>query len=85
MDSEKLFPAVEMALRWIYGGEYSSLWEYNKLQSSWAPLFEGRLALTGGKVLVRGSKAFSRISFSAFFRASNHQSVGKKNLLEFTV
>ena len=61
MDTEKPFPAVEMALRWIDGGEYSSLWEYNKLQSlSWAPLFEGRLALRRGKILVR-------VSFSIVF------------------
>ena len=29
------------------------------------------------------SKAFSRIIFSIFFRASNHQIVGKKNNTEF--
>ena len=27
MDTEKPFPAVEMAVRWIDGREYSSLWE----------------------------------------------------------
>ena len=63
MDTAKPFPAVEMALRWIDGGEYSSLWEYNKLQSSWALLFEGRLALTGGKILVRVSFSFVQKHF----------------------
>lgn len=67
MDTEKPFPAVEMALRWIDGGEYSSLWEYNKLQSSWAPLFKGRLALTRDKILVRVSFSFVQKRFSDKF------------------
>ena len=47
-------------------------------------LFEGRLALTLGKILTPvffffWSKAFFRIILSILFRASNHQIVDKKN------
>ena len=50
-----------------------------------AQLFEGRLALKEPGVKFNPgfffscSKAFSRIIFSAIFRASNHQLVDKKN------
>ena len=44
----------------------------------WAQLFESRLALNPGFFFLC-SKAFSRIIFSAIFRASNHQLVDKKN------
>ena len=44
----------------------------------WAELFEGRLALKLDFFFLC-SKAFSRIIFSAIFRASNHQLVDKKN------
>ena len=49
-----------------------------------AQLFESRLALNPGLNLTQVffllcSKAFSRIIFSAIFRASNHQLVDKKN------
>ena len=46
--------------------------------SPWAELFEGRLALNPGFFMLC-SKAFSLIIFCASFRASNHQSVDKKN------
>ena len=49
-----------------------------------AQLFEGRLALNPGVKFNRclfflRLKVFSRIIFSAVFRASNHQLVDKKN------
>ena len=46
--------------------------------NSWAQLFEGRLALNPGFFFLC-SQAFSRIFFSAIFRASNHQLVDQKN------
>ena len=53
-----------------------------------AHLFEGRLALTQGSNFNLGffffcSKEYFRIIFSTFFRASNHQIVGKIIRLNF--
>ena len=52
--------------------------------ATWAQLFEGRLTLNPELKFNPGffffcSKEFSRIIFSASFRASNHQLVDKKN------
>ena len=46
-----------------------------------AQLFKGRLALNPRYFFLR-STAFSLIIFCAFFRASNHQLVDKKNKTE---
>ena len=48
------------------------------LNTSWAQLFEDRLALNLG-FFFWCSKAFSLIIFSVIFRVSNHQLVDKKN------
>ena len=67
---------------------------YQNMVNSRAQLLEGRLPLSKprvkyGQILipVRGdfffcSKAFSRIIFSVFFRASDHQTVDNKNETE---